>query len=70
MLTGSDRPQAERHAGATVKASLDARLREICDPEAVDRQAFEDQALLIESHGGREAAIGIGAPGATPVPTV
>ena len=56
------------HAG--VQASLDARLREICDPEAVDLQAFEDQALLIESHGGREAAIGIGAPGATPAPTV
>ena len=53
-----------------IQASLDARLRQICDPEAVDRQAFGDQALLIESHGGREAAIGIGAPGATPAPTV
>lgn len=52
-----------------VQASLDARLREICDPDEVDSQAFEDQALLIESHGGREAAIGIGAPGATPAPT-
>ena len=53
-----------------IQASLDARLRQICNPEAVDRQAFEDQAMLIESHGGREAAIGIGAPGATPVPNL
>jgi choline-sulfatase len=55
-----------RHA-ATV-AALVAALREICDPEAVDRLAKADQAALIERHGGRDAALGLGAPGATPPP--
>lgn len=47
---------------------LETALRQICDPEAVDAQAFEDQAALIEYHGGREAALKLGAPGATPPP--
>ena len=51
-----------------VRARLDSLLREICDPNAVDAQAFDDQAALIEQHGGREAALNLGAPGATPPP--
>ena len=47
---------------------LETALRQICDPEAVDAQAFEDQAALIKYHGGREAALKLGAPGATPPP--
>jgi choline-sulfatase len=43
-------------------------LRYICDPEAVDRQAKEDQNILIEKFGGREKALNMGTPGATPVP--
>ena len=50
-------------------AAMEASLREICDPEAVDAQAFADQAALIEFHGGREAALKLGAPGATPPPS-
>ncbi len=48
---------------------LEAELRRICDPEAVDAQAKRDQNALIARHGGYEAALSVGAPGATPVPT-
>jgi len=43
-------------------------LLNICDPIATDKLAHEDQAVLIESYGGREAALKLGAPGATPPP--
>jgi choline-sulfatase len=43
-------------------------LRSIVDPEATDAQAFADQEALIRRHGGREAALKLGAPGATPPP--
>ena len=51
-------------------ASLEAELRAILDPETVDEIAFADQADLIEFHGGRDAALALGAPGATPPPQV
>lgn len=53
-----------------VLASMERDLRAVCDPEAVDAQAFADQARLIEKFGGREAALKLGAPGATPPPEV
>ena len=37
-------------------------------PEIVDRMAKDDQNALVESVGGRDAALGLGTPGATPVP--
>ena len=51
----------------TLKA-LEAALRDICDPEAMNALAFADQAAMIERYGGREAALKLGAPGATPPP--
>ncbi|MFN3146421.1 MAG: sulfatase-like hydrolase/transferase [Paracoccaceae bacterium] len=57
-------------AYAEVLAGMDAALRAVCDPDAADAQAFADQAALIERHGGREAAVALGASGATPPPTV
>ena len=51
-----------------VRQDLHAELRRICDPERVNTQAFADQAALIERHGGRAAALKLGAPGATPAP--
>ena len=51
-------------------AILDAELRAICDPVATDQQAFDDQRALIAHHGGREAALKLGAPAATPPPAV
>lgn len=53
---------------AAVVAEMDALLREICDPETVDARAKRDQAALVARFGGREAAMTVGAPGATPVP--
>lgn len=46
----------------------EARLRAICDPEAVDRAAKQRQAQLLERNGGREAAIARGDLGFTPPP--
>jgi choline-sulfatase len=55
-------------ACAAILQDLHAELRKICDPDKTDAQAFADQAALIERHGGREAALKLGAPGATPPP--
>ncbi len=51
-----------------VCATLHRDLLNICDPQAVDAMAFADQAALIERYGGRDAALKMGAPGATPPP--
>ena len=59
---------APRPELASVRQDLHAELRRICDPERVNDQAFADQAALIERHGGRVAALKLGAPGATPAP--
>jgi choline-sulfatase len=53
-----------------ILASMMADLTAICDPEATNAQAFADQAALVERFGGREAALRVGAPGATPPPRV
>lgn len=59
---------ARPSAQATLR-DFEARLRARIDPEALDRQAKADQAALIARFGGRERALGVGTPGATPVPT-
>ena len=53
---------------ATLEA-MERRLRRICDPEAVNARAFADQDAMIEGYGGREAALSMGARGATPPPS-
>lgn len=40
-----------------VRADCESALRAIVDPEAVNRQAFSDQARRIEALGGREAIL-------------
>ncbi|MEO0914105.1 MAG: sulfatase-like hydrolase/transferase, partial [Pseudomonadota bacterium] len=57
-------------ACAAILQDLHAELRKICDPEATNALAFRDQAALIDRHGGRDAALKLGAPGATPPPVV
>lgn len=57
-------------ASEPVLAAMHAEMLKICDPVAVDAQAFADQAAMIERHGGREAALKLGAPGATPPPVL
>ena len=55
-------------AFAEILTELEVRLRNICDPEVTDAQAFADQRALVDRLGGRDAALAIGAPGATPPP--
>ncbi|MDQ8034315.1 MAG: sulfatase-like hydrolase/transferase [Bordetella sp.] len=55
-----------RHAD-TVRA-MEAELRRICDPEAIDALAKQDQRAMIERLGGAHIAATMGAGGATPVP--
>jgi choline-sulfatase len=55
-------------AHAQTLARMEAALADILDPAAVNAQAFADQAALIERHGGREKALTLGAPAATPPP--
>ena len=53
---------------AAAVAEHQALLRGICDPEATDRAAKDDQNALVARFGGPEAAFGKGTPGATPAP--
>ena len=70
----ADPEELENRAGdpdcAGTLAALQARLREMLDPEAVDAMAHADQAAMIEGYGGREAALKLGAPAATPPPEI
>ncbi|WP_068297932.1 sulfatase-like hydrolase/transferase [Pararhodobacter sp. CCB-MM2] len=53
---------------AQALAEMQAALRAICDPEAVDAQAFADQDAMIAGYGGIAVAANIGAPSSTPPP--
>lgn len=55
-------------AHAVQLAHMEALLRGICDPDAVDALAKADQAAMIERLGGAGVAAKMGAGGATPVP--
>ncbi len=55
-------------AYAEILQDLHRDLEAICDPIAADALAHADQEAMIENHGGKEAAMKQGAPGATPVP--
>ena len=57
-------------AHRAVCQEMAAALNAICDPQAVDTQAFADQAAMIAGYGGREASLKLGAPAATPPPEV
>jgi choline-sulfatase len=53
-----------------VREHFEGLLRGMLDPVATDARAKADQAVLVDRHGGREAALGLGPEGATPVPGV
>jgi choline-sulfatase len=59
---------AERPDMAPVLAECDAALRRICDPEAVNAEAFADQRRRTAEHGGRDAILARGDYGYTPAP--
>ena len=42
-------------------------LRDMLDPEKINKKALEDQAKLIESHGGAEAVLKRGGLHGTPI---
>jgi choline-sulfatase len=52
----------------SVCQAFEKLLRQQLDPEGVDQQAKADQDRLIEKFGGREKALKMGTPGASPVP--
>lgn len=55
---------------ATSLAMMKAEMRKHLDVEAVNAQAFADQAAMIERYGGPEKAMKLGAPAATPPPKI
>jgi len=55
-------------AHAATLEHFDALLRTRLDPEGVDRRAKADQAALVASFGGPEAALSVGTLGASPAP--
>jgi choline-sulfatase len=59
---------AERSAVAPVLAECEARLRALCDPAAVNAEAFADQRRRIAAHGGRDAILARGDFSYTPAP--
>lgn len=67
-----DPEETSNVAGLTENAEilneLHAELLAICDPEKTDELAFKDQDKMIQHYGGREKALKLGAPGATPPP--
>ncbi len=60
--------RADDPAYTEILQELHRDLEEICDPIATDALAHADQAAMIERYGGKDAAMKLGAPGATPVP--
>ena len=59
---------AGRPESKPIIGELESALREILDPEEVDRRAKRDQAALIERLGGRAHVIETAKTGATPTP--
>lgn len=51
-------------------ADMESALAKILDPKTVNAQAFADQAEMIEGYGGRDMAVKLGAPAATPPPEI
>lgn len=52
-----------------IRTSCEEALRDIVDPDEVDRTAREDQAQRIDQHGGRDAVLKLGEQAFTPVPS-
>ena len=51
-----------------VLAKMEARLREVVDPEEADARAKSDQQTLVQQHGGKEAVLRRGTFVNSPVP--
>jgi choline-sulfatase len=55
-------------AHAAKREELHQELLKVCNPDESDRLATQDQAAIIEQHGGVEAVLERGGFGATPAP--
>ena len=55
-------------ASRAIVRSMEAKLRQFCDPQEVDRRAKQRQMALLEHFGGYEAAMKTGDLGYTPAP--
>jgi choline-sulfatase len=55
-------------ASAAICQRMEGLLREMLDPEEVDRRARSDQSALVSAHGGREAVLSRGTFVNSPVP--
>jgi len=64
------RDLVEAGTGNAVADRLEAELRKICDPEAVDAQAKADQRAHVAAWGGREAVLQTGALVFSPPPGI
>ena len=53
---------------AGIRAACEAKLRQLCDPEAVDARAKARQEAQLARHGGRDAVIARGDLGYSPPP--
>lgn len=53
---------------AAIRSAFETKLRQVCDPEAVDKQAKSRQAEQMARHGGRDAVIARGDLGYSPPP--
>jgi len=62
----TDLGEAADHA--EIRAACEAKLRAICDPEAVDARAKARQEAQMTRHGGRDAVIARGDLGYSPPP--
>lgn len=60
--------RAHDPAYATIVEEMRAALAEICDADAVNKQAHADQKAMVDRLGGPVAVRNLGAPGATPPP--
>lgn len=65
---GETQDLAEQPDKAPVLAECEAALRRVCDPEAVNAEAFADQRRRIALHGGAEAIKARGDYSYTPAP--
>ncbi|HJO74865.1 MAG TPA: sulfatase-like hydrolase/transferase [Rhodospirillales bacterium] len=59
---------ADNEQYRSVLEDFEAKLRNILDPEEIDRRAKADQARLVDAHGGREAVLTRGGLHGTPAP--
>lgn len=59
---------ADNADARNIRDGLEKALRSLFDPEAIDKSAHEDQAALVEKHGGRDAVLNRGSFNGTPIP--